>query len=179
MVLYRESVDVNNLGVEGIKIARMLNASEIDIKEERFRLFGNFNFNCHLSGNRYKVQVNGYIECTIKVFCDRCNEEFIKELNSRFSTTYLPIEYCPVDREEVRLTKKDLDISYFVGDKIEISEIVREQIYLMLPMKNLCRVDCKGLCSRCGVNLNYDECKCEKETDDRWLELKKLLHNKR
>lgn len=175
MVFYRESVDVNNLGVGGYRICRRLNAKEIDIKEERVRLYDDFVFNCFLTGNRYKVQANGDIGGMIKMICDRCNIEYDKRLYAKFNLTYLPMEFCPSEKEEHRLTAKDLDISYYKDDKIEIHEIIREQIYLMIPIKSLCKEDCKGLCSGCGVNLNYERCNCKEQIDERWEKLREFL----
>lgn len=179
MVLYRESVDVNNLGVSGYRICRRLHVNEIGIKDDRFILCDDFDFNCLLTGNRYKVQANGDISGVVRMTCDRCSRGYDKGLYSEFNLTYLPIEFCPTEREEIRLTTKDLDISYYRDDKIEIHEMVREQIYLMIPIKSLCKEDCKGLCSGCGANLNYEKCNCKEQIDERWEKLRKLLPSNR
>jgi len=178
MNLYKESVDVNNLGVKGCQISRRLKAEEIDIKEERYKLINVFDFNCHFTGNKYKVQVNGEISGKMRAICDRCNLEYEKSIYTKFKLTYLPIEYCPITKEEMRLTEEDLEIAYYSGDKIEVQEILREQIYLVIPIKSLCSEDCKGLCSKCGANLNNEECRCKEEIDERWKELRKLLPSK-
>ena len=55
---------------------------------------------------------------------------------------------------------------------------VREAVILELPMRYLCSEECKGLCARCGANLNRGRCACgESEDDERWAPLKKLLNN--
>lgn len=60
--------------------------------------------------------------------------------------------------------EEDDDVSWFRGDRIDIGEVVREHVALHLPMKPVCREDCRGLCPRCGVNWNTDTCDCT--TDD-------------
>ena len=51
-------------------------------------------------------------------------------------------------------------------DQIDLDEVLREQFYLALPMKPLCREDCAGLCPQCGTNRNTGTCSCETEPED-------------
>jgi uncharacterized protein len=62
---------------------------------------------------------------------------------------------------------------------IDLADDVRQTVLLSFPLKNVCREDCRGLCSRCGKNLNEGPCDC-KETlvDGRWDKLKELQNNK-
>ena len=60
----------------------------------------------------------------------------------------------------------DLETSYYSEDQIDLNELMREQFYLALPMKPLCRDECKGLCAVCGKNLNRETCDCKREWDD-------------
>jgi uncharacterized protein len=59
--------------------------------------------------------------------------------------------------------------------KLELDEIVISDVLLSLPQKNLCKSDCKGLCSTCGQNLNLGECSCDKQNIDPRLEILKQL----
>jgi uncharacterized protein len=69
-----------------------------------------------------------------------------------------------------------LDVAVYEGDKIDLGELVREQIILNQPEQVFCREDCKGLCEKCGANRNLIDCKCEeKEIDPRWAALKNLI----
>lgn len=62
------------------------------------------------------------------------------------------------------------------GSVLDVGSIVRKNIFCNLPMKFLCSSDCKGLCSKCGVNLNNEDCNCsDDEIDERLSALKKLL----
>jgi uncharacterized protein len=59
---------------------------------------------------------------------------------------------------------------------IKMDEAIKQLIYLSMPMKSLCRDDCKGICPNCGVNLNEETCQCENSiTDPRFDKLKDLL----
>ena len=67
-------------------------------------------------------------------------------------------------------------MSYYRDDQIDLNELVREQFYLALPMKPLCREDCRGLCPQCGVNWNTGTCECGSGWEDpRLAPLKGLI----
>ena len=77
--------------------------------------------------------------------------------------------------KEAEVRNDDLNVSIYDGEKIDLTDLVREQILLDLPTQILCREDCKGLCQKCGANLNEVNCNCaENETDPRWSALKNL-----
>ena len=57
------------------------------------------------------------------------------------------------------------------GTKIDLGEILREEVLLAMPMKAVCDEGCKGICSGCGAELNDEECRCEPEIDERWAAL--------
>lgn len=64
----------------------------------------------------------------------------------------------------------------FHGDIIDLENCINEQVVLALPMKFLCRLDCRGFCPVCGTNLNQKECQCsEQKLDPRFEKLKSLL----
>lgn len=99
--------------------------------------------------------------------CDRCAAQIDRNLLYSFSHTLVPsLENENDDRFlEVRDFKLDLDA------------LVREDILLELPTKFLCRPDCKGICPRCGKNLNGGPCGCSVEQgDERFEVLKNLIH---
>ena len=64
--------------------------------------------------------------------------------------------------EEVRLKLDDTEIGFFEGEGLFLADVLAEQVLLAIPMKVICRSDCRGLCPHCGANLNTDECRCEK-----------------
>ena len=102
---------------------------------------------------------------TISTECDRCARPIERELP--FETEYLLVE-----------EKSDEENDYLLvvtGDELEIDELVLDSLMLSLPSKQLCREDCKGLCPRCGRDLNEGPCGCpEKEPDPRLMKLKDL-----
>ena len=108
-------------------------------------------------GNRYAV--DGRLSGKVRVRCDRCLSIYSHEINSDFR---LLLTAAPRDTDvsELALSAEDMSIEFVRDDEIEIDHIVREQLYLALPMKLLCNEACRGLCPVCGKNLNQDTCQC-------------------
>ncbi|RME68679.1 MAG: DUF177 domain-containing protein, partial [Nitrospirae bacterium] len=78
--------------------------------------------------------------------------------------------------EAHEIHQDEAELGFYKNDELDITSIVQEQILLNLPMKPLCMPECKGLCPRCGMNLNTGTCDCPRtEIDPRWSALKKLL----
>ncbi len=80
---------------------------------------------------------------------------------------------------EREIEEDDLETSYYRDDQIDLNELMREQFYLALPMKPLCREDCKGLCAQCGTNLNTGTCDCAPVWEDPRLAALKALKGPR
>ena len=77
--------------------------------------------------------------------------------------------------ESVPIDRQDTDIGFYEGHGLELADVVREQVMLWLPMRGLCREDCKGICPTCGVNRNREKCDCVQSfVDSRWDALKGL-----
>ncbi|MFO7985754.1 MAG: DUF177 domain-containing protein [Desulfatiglandaceae bacterium] len=112
-------------------------------------------------GRSYTVE--GNLEGRFKVRCDRCLEPYTLELQPNFR---LVLDRGPLDygQSEYGLMQEDLSVRFIDDPELNVDEIVREQIYLSLPIKCLCREDCAGLCPVCGRNLNLDTCSCQRET---------------
>jgi uncharacterized protein len=80
-----------------------------------------------------------------------------------------------VEEEEVELDPADLDVVLYDEPVLPFEDIVREQVLMAIPMKPLCREDCRGLCPECGADWNAGDCACEKTKVDPRLEVLKGL----
>jgi len=97
--------------------------------------------------------------------CSRCLEKFEKDLELEISET--------VSRNE---QEDENIITLEEGDVLDIRDVVLNNIYLALPLKILCKEDCKGLCQNCGANLNHAQCNCvHDEVDPRFSALKDMF----
>jgi len=110
-----------------------------------------------------RVLLTGEIQTTVTFDCDRCTENFDMELDSSFT---LGLEYAPdaiAETAEHECSPLEMDVIYLNEPVIDIFEILRQQVFLVISEKHLCSDLCKGLCSNCGVNLNLESCDCTKE----------------
>ena len=85
-------------------------------------------------------------------------------MGASFDVRYLPHSENIGDEREVE--EDDLSDAFYRDDQIDLGQLMEEQFYLALPMKPLCREDCRGLCASCGANLNEETCDCQVRWDD-------------
>ena len=111
--------------------------------------------------------MQGSIATTIHGICDRCASEFHRKVE-------FPIDVVLVTKLESE-ENEDEWVFPLEGDSADLDDIVRTVFVLNLDSKLLCKEDCKGLCPRCGKNLNDGPCNCRKELDPRFAALKQLL----
>ena len=109
-----------------------------------------------------KHLLKGTISGRVKVRCDRCLVPFGVDSPSRFEALFSspPGE---TDGGETELDEEDMGVHFINGEEIELNDILREQIYLSLPVKLICHPECRGLCPKCGTNLNEGQCQCPQE----------------
>lgn len=145
-------------------------ASEIELPSD---FVGNVTVQVKLEKTKDKIFITSEIQFKKEFFCDRCLTNYKDYLKTSYNMFYVydiahRNEY---DEDVVTVISKDTDI-------IDLAPDVREYLLLAIPMKNICREDCKGLCPKCGQNLNQKQCDCEfEQIDPRWSELKKIYRN--
>ena len=111
--------------------------------------------------------MKGNVTTTIHGICDRCAAEFDRFID-------FPIDVVLVT-EMADEENEDEWVFPLEGDSADLDDIVRTVFVLNLDSKLLCKDDCKGLCHRCGKNLNDGPCGCQKELDPRFAALRQLL----
>jgi uncharacterized protein len=120
------------------------------------------------------IRVVGRLATRIAVKCARCLEPVASELESSFDLLYRPrgIEGRGPDSS---ISEAETEISFYSGEGLLLEDVLKEQVLLAVPLKALCREDCKGLCSVCGCNRNRERCDCAPAVSDaRWAALGKI-----
>jgi len=174
--MYQESIDLSHLPAEGLKIHRKVHQAAWKIEETDWKSRGGLEFEVSFTGNARKAEIEGWFTAGIKPICHRCLKSFDLDLQRSFHLTYLAPDPERFAREEVELSGQELEVAYLENEHLPLDEMINEQIYLSVPMKFLCRQDCRGLCVHCGADLNEVECGCPGDpVDPRWAKLKTVL----
>ena len=113
---------------------------------------------------RVRAQYRGEFE----VLCARCVEPVSLPLKGEFDLLFRP-ENADAEAGERAITEDETEIGYYGKGGLLLEDVVREQVLLSLPGRTLCTPECKGICVRCGQNLNVDACRCaQTAVDPRW-----------
>lgn len=152
----------------------LLAPEELELESEAATLKNEVRAQVKLKKGIAQTDVKGTIFAEVGIDCSRCLQPTENSLEIPFKAVFVtPENYT--EAKEAELGGEDLEVSIFDGDEIDLTELVREQILLNLPIQVFCREDCQGLCPKCGANQNLIDCKCEEnEIDPRWASLKNL-----
>jgi len=119
--------------------------------------------------------LSGRLSTVIRLTCDRCLAHYTSDITQDVLVHFV-VRKTHEQLLEVIESKDADDLDDIIDDRIDLVGVLREQIVLQIPMKALCSESCRGLCSRCGANLNEAECGCNRTSiDPRLIKLKDLL----
>jgi uncharacterized protein len=170
-------VDVDRLPREGLKISKNFELLLDEIIEEDAVFLLPVHADISIKKVGEEIFVKGKIETLLSFVCSRCLVPFEFPVDSRFDLVYLPEEFEEAKEE---LSGDDLLASFYYSRKIDLKEVVLEQLNLTFPIKPLCSKDCQGICPVCGKNINSGDCSCvTKDSESRLEKLKIFLKDKR
>ena len=109
------------------------------------------------------VFVRGRLVATMPQTCSRCLEDFAARVDAPLDVRLVP---RPAGADSVELGADDLDTDFYENDELDVTRVVANEATLALPMKPLCREDCRGLCRVCGANRNLAPCTCDTRPPD-------------
>jgi uncharacterized protein len=141
---------------------------------ETFRVVAPVSLAFDIVKDKAHFQLIGTVKTTLELPCSRCVEPFLWPIENAFDLRYQP-HAVNTGEGEREIEEDDLTTAFYENEQIDLRELMREQFYLTLPMKPLCRDDCKGLCAMCGTNLNRGTCDCKREWEDPRLAVLKTL----
>jgi uncharacterized protein len=120
------------------------------------------------------IRIAGGFEAQVELACARCLEPVEREVIKKFDLLYRP-QGADAGREELSVTAVEAEVGYYQGEGLLLEDVLREQILLALPLRAICKEECKGLCPHCGKNLNLEQCGCAEPLEDpRWAALKEI-----
>lgn len=176
-------IEISTIPHEGLEVDEPLDLPSVHLGgEEGFALRPGGRIVCRLErAEGDGVHVRGRLRAGLGLECNRCLGAFDLPVDQPLDLFYLP--HHPEaegeeEEDEVELEDHEMVVAYHNGSRLDLGEMVREQLYLTVPMKPLCREGCAGRCARCGADLNSAACGCpppEAETDSRFAALKKFF----
>jgi DUF177 domain-containing protein len=156
------------------QFGRTFQPSEVEQEGDAYRVVAPVRVELEIHKDKDRFRLTGTAQTELELACGRCLEPFRMPFEGQIDVRYLPASELSTE-DEREVAEGDLDTGYYRDDQIDLNELLREQFYLALPMKPLCRDNCAGLCSQCGANLNTETCQCTSQWEDpRLAPLKEL-----
>jgi uncharacterized protein len=160
-------VSISKIPTEGLEVDEAVNGEILAIDPEELSTARDGRFKAHVErSDAGSLHVRGHLNLATSGPCARCLAETPIVVDQELDLFFLPesealSEYD--DEEGAALQDRDLVVTFYKGDILDLGGLVREQILLAQPMKRLCREDCKGVCPKCGADRNLTHCGCPKE----------------
>jgi uncharacterized protein len=159
-------IEIEDLKAEPLRVHHVFPIGEITFAHEDAELNAPVVTDFVLTHEDRDLWLEGTVETAIRFRCSRCTKEFSRSFSASFDLSYAPQPKWPNEHAEIELRYDDMDVAYYDGVVLDVNLVVLEQIELAMPMKFVCREDCKGLCYQCGADLNEGACSCKSEESD-------------
>jgi len=156
-------IDINRIAREGLAFEGPVTLGDIEgLGGEAIRVVSS-----RLGGTAVRsgrgVEVAGRLVVALEIPCSRCLEPFPWSLDAEVAFTAVPVA---AESEPKTPPVDDDSIVRAPGGRVDLTAVASEMVYLNLPLKPICRPDCRGLCPTCRANLNQVECGCRVEDVD-------------
>ncbi len=158
-------IDVNELAIRKSRIRKTYAPGTLDFHSSEFRQVEPLEVRGTAELVDGQIRITGSLHTRLELICARCLDTVQEEVNRDFDLYYRPMATIAKD-DEVHLNDDETEIAFYEGDGLFLADVLAEQVNLALPMKVICRSDCRGLCPHCGVNLNHEDCRCETHAPD-------------
>ena len=156
------------------RFEQVYTAEQLAGGDEAFRVAAPVTLAFDIYKDKDQFRLIGSVQTTLELPCSRCLESFTWPVSASFDLRYQPHARNTGDGER-EIEEDDLTTAFYEDDTIDLGQLMREQLYLALPMKPLCGDDCKGLCPTCGSNWNKGTCDCSNQWEDPRLAALKAL----
>ena len=132
-----------------------IRVEDLDFTDEEVELKSPVRAEIRLQRLGLRLLADGWVSVTAEMTCGRCTERFRAPLQGTMLIQYAPASTVKKDEEEEG--EVELVVPY-QGKIVDLSDDVRQTVVLSVPVKRICRAECRGLCPACGVNWNHRRC---------------------
>ena len=158
-------LDVKELATHAVKVRKTFLPGTIDYRTQEFRQVEPLHVRATVELHGQEIHIFGHFSTSVEQPCARCLEPVVQEIGRDFDLSYQPVSTM-ARVEEIALRTQDTEVGFYRGDGLFLSDVLAERVILALPLKPICKADCRGLCPHCGVNLNEETCQCVEESVD-------------
>jgi uncharacterized protein len=172
--MQRLIVELSAIPPEGITYRFRSTVVALGIDDPEVAVVQPLEMDCQFVKVNRDVVVHGTLRSAVRLTCSRCAEEFVQPLLLALDAMYLPIDDLSSARAKA-LEDDVTDVYAYAESVIDLVEMVRDKLFLSIPLQPHCRAGCQGLCPSCGVNRNTVRCQCAEEKLGSPFELLKEL----
>lgn len=166
-------IHLGSITEQGLEIDERVEAAAFSLlvdlaRKEGIRFIRPIQVRLHASFAGESVSIAGRIASTVRLACSRCLTPFDLNISADFSATAVPEPPSRTPDEtadEIELAAHEMDVIPYTGNSIDLRDEVAQQLIMALPFNPRCSKTCRGLCSRCGANLNTAPCECASENE--------------
>ena len=158
-------LDLSKIRQPQQRFDRTFEPSQVTMADDAYRIVAPVELGFDIHKDKDKFRLVGRVKTVLELPCSRCLEPYSLPVDQTFDLRYHPQSDASAEAE-TEVEDEDLETSFYRDEQIDLNDLLREQFYLVLPMKPLCREDCKGLCPECGTNLNTGTCDCAPAWED-------------
>ena len=152
-------IRVESIPEDGKSIHEEIEPAAIELDEPYYTIEEPLVFTGSATRNGDDIYIKGRLSGAVKSECGRCLETFLMPIDLAVDAVFAPREEDAEDENE--MFESESNLSYYDGDSIDLLQELKDIILVSLPIKPICRLDCKGLCPQCGTDLNKGSCQCE------------------
>jgi DUF177 domain-containing protein len=152
-------ITLAELELHRIEVSKTYDSGVLDFRSAEFRQSAPLRVDAVAELAGAEIRLRGHLGTRLTVTCDRCLATFDFPVDRDFDLFYRPNETI-ARAEEIEVPKEELGIGFYSGEGIDLADAITEQVILSVPMKLVCRPDCRGLCPVCGADHNRVECQC-------------------
>ena len=168
---------IDTIPEEGKHVEATISPTQITVDVPGYTIDSPLVFSGRLTRSAQNVYVRGNLSGAVSAQCGRCLETFEMPLDLDMDIAFSP-QREQLD-QEVEIFEHDANLAHYEADSIDLLPEIRDLFLVNLPIRPVCRSDCKGLCSQCGADLNVNPCKCEQHLEaspfDKLKELKSKM----
>jgi uncharacterized protein len=158
-------ITLQELEIHRLVISKTYAPGELDCHGAEFRQVGPLDVEAVAELEGAEIHIRGSLRTRLESACDRCLGKVEIPIRHEFDLQYRPMSTI-ARQEEVEVSPDELDVGFFTGEGVALADVVAEQVILSVPMKVVCRPDCRGLCPVCGVDRNRVACQCPSARPD-------------